>query len=82
MNYEEGFNAIDWNVMHIKGREDDYAKKVKMAECLTNLSISAEFFHCIYVEDNKTKQLVEKSLKENGIIKKPPYVDIAKWFNK
>lgn len=80
MDYNEGFNTIDWETMHSKGRCDDYAKQVKMAECLTDKNISAENFQCIYVKDNDTKYLVEKSLKNNGIIKRPPYVDVAKWL--
>lgn len=80
MDYEEGFDAIDWDTMHSKGREDDYDKKVKMAECLTNLSVPAKFFQCIYVSNNETKLSVEKSLEEHGITKKPPYVNVAKWL--
>lgn len=75
MNYSEGFEAIDWDTMQCKGREDDYAKKVKMAECLTELRIPVELFQCIYVKDKKTKKIVENKLKEYGITKKPPYVD-------
>lgn len=80
MDYEEGFEAIDWDTMHSKGREDDYAKKVKMAECLTDLRIPAEVFHCIYVKNDETKLLVEKSLEEYEITKKPPYVNVMPWF--
>jgi len=80
MEYEEGFKEIDWDTMHAKGRQDDYAKKVKMAECLTELIVPATVIQCIYVKDNETKLLVEKDLKDNGITEKPPFVDVSKWL--
>lgn len=79
MNYQEGFESIDWDTMQSKGREDDYAKKVKMAECLTELTIPASDFKCIYVKDEETKIIVEKKLKDYGITEKPPYVDVMPW---
>ncbi|GAA0753545.1 DarT ssDNA thymidine ADP-ribosyltransferase family protein [Clostridium sartagoforme] len=79
MDYAEGFEAIDWDTMHSKGRDDDYAKKVKMAECLTELTVPVECFQCIYVKDDETKKLVEKKLKDHGITEKPPYVDVMPW---
>lgn len=80
MDYKDGFDAIDWDTMQCKGRDDDYAKKVKMAECLTEFIIPPTIFQCIYVKDEETKLLVEKSLKEYDITKKPPYVDVSKWL--
>ncbi len=79
MDYSDGFEAIDWDTMQCKGREDDYAKKVKMAECLTELTIPMECFQSIYVKDEESKKLVENKLKEHGITEKPPYVDIMPW---
>lgn len=80
MDYKEGFEAIDWDTMHSKGRDDDYAKKVKMAECLTELAVPVGCFYCICVKDDETKKIVEKKLKENGITEKPPYVDVRPWI--
>lgn len=79
MDYAKGFESIDWYTMHSKGRDDDYAKKVKMAECLTELTVQVECFQCIYVKNDEIKRLVEKKLKEHGITKKPPYVDVMPW---
>ncbi|WP_297417309.1 DarT ssDNA thymidine ADP-ribosyltransferase family protein [Clostridium sp.] len=79
MDYKEGFDNIDWDTMQSKGREDDYAKKVKMAECLTELAVPANVFQCIYVKDDETKNIVEKKLKDHGITDKPPYVDVMPW---
>ena len=33
------------------GAIDDYSRSVKMAECLTDETISAELFQCVYVPD-------------------------------
>lgn len=80
LDYANGFDAIDWETMHSKGRDDDYAKKVKMAECLTNIIIPVASFQSIYVKDNDTKLIVEEKLSEHGITKRPPYIDIRPWF--
>lgn len=79
-DYDEGFELIEWDVMHKIGTTDDHSKHVKMAECLTKLNISAKYFQCIYVKNKDSKLLVEKKLKENGINNKPPYVDVQVWF--
>lgn len=79
MDYAEGFEAIDWDTMHSKGRDDDYAKKVKMAECLTERMVPVECFKCICVKDDKTKKLVERKLRDYDITEKPPYVDVMPW---
>lgn len=80
MDYDEGFESIDWNTMHSIGRDDDYAKKVKMAECLTDLRIPVNVMQCICVKDCETKLLVEQKLREYGRTEKPPYINIKPWF--
>lgn len=79
MDYNEGFKAIDWDTMKCKGRDDEYAKQVKMAECLTHCRVPVEYFHIIYVKDEESKNIVEEKLKEYGITKKPPYINIMPW---
>ncbi len=78
--YEEGFHKIDWDTMHTHGTDDTYTKNVKMAECLTEKTIPAQYFQCICVKDERTKKIVEDKLRAKGIIKKPPFVDIRQWF--
>lgn len=80
MEYEEGFKEIDWNTMHTKGINDNYTKQVKMAECLTRLIVPAKVFQCIYVKNNDIRPFVEKNLEDNGIVSKPPFVNLAKWL--
>lgn len=80
-SYDEGFSMIDWNAMSISGNYDKYVKHVKMAECLSQYTIPIEFVKCIYVKNEEAKNLVENKLRENGILKKPPYVNIkSEWF--
>lgn len=78
--YEEGFETIDWDTMHTPGTEDRYTKSVKMAECLTNLRVPADVFHCIYVKSEETRAIVQHKLQSKGITKKPPYVDVGPWL--
>lgn len=79
-DYAEGFEAIDWEAMHLTGTEDTYVKNVKMAECLTEKIIPAKNFQCIYVKDEITKKLVEEKLERKSLLSKPPFVDIGPWF--
>ena len=39
--FDEGMSKIDWDTMMEVGRDDQYAKEVKMAESLTDLIIPA-----------------------------------------
>ncbi|CVN54338.1 DarT ssDNA thymidine ADP-ribosyltransferase family protein [Bacillus altitudinis] len=79
-DYDEGFEKIDWNTMHTLGTEDRYTKNVKMAECLTPLSVPAKFFKCIYVKNEKTRSDVQNKLQSKGINKTPPFVNIGQWL--
>ena len=80
LEYDNGFNEIDWDAMQTSGNEDEYIKHVKMAECVTDLRIPVEKFFCIYVKDEKNKKIVEDMLTENGLKFPPPFVNIQKWF--
>lgn len=79
MDYDEGIQAIDWNIMQKKGLDDDNAKQIKMAECLTDLIVPVNCFQCIYVRNEEIKEIVEEKLKEHGVERKPPFVDIMPW---
>lgn len=79
-DYEEGFKAIDWDTMHTTGTENPYVKSVKMAECLTQQILPAEFFHCIYVKSEETRVAVKRKLESKGIISTPPYVSVGRWL--
>lgn len=79
-DYDEGFEAFDWDIMHTPGTEDRYAKSVKRAECLTPLIVPAKLFHCIYVKNEATRASVREKLKSEGITNTPPFVDIGLWL--
>lgn len=80
LDYDDGFNQIDWEVMVQRGLTDDYAKQVKMAECLTEKRVPANLFKSIAVKNAETKQKVEDMLRANNINGNPPYVNIQRWF--
>lgn len=80
--YDEGFSKIDWDTLMEVGRDDNYAKEVKMAECLTDLIVPAECFKCIYVPSEEVKNIVEQKFRDNDLDFPPPYVNVQKvWFD-
>ena len=73
---------IDWETLMEVGRNDNYAKEVKMAECLTDLIVPPQCFKCIYVPSEEVRQIVEEKLEKYDIDFPPPYVNVMKqWFN-
>lgn len=79
--YDEGFAKIDWDTLMEKGRSDDYAKHVKMAECLTDLLIPVKCFAAIYVKNDDLKKFVVEKLQEKKFDFPLPYVNTQKfWF--
>ena len=81
-DYDEGFQRIDWGTMMEKNRTDDYAKHVKMAECLTEKTIPINHFRCIYVESEDVKEKTIFILNENGVDFPPPFINaMGVWFN-
>lgn len=80
-NYDDGFNRIDWETLMEKNRTDEYAKQVKMAECLTEKSIPIELFQGIYVQSEEVKGKVSDILHRNNKDFPPPYINVQKcWF--
>lgn len=62
-------------------REDDYAKQVKMAECLIEKRISIGTFKCIYVASEQVKKKTIEIIENNHISFPPPYINIRSiWF--
>lgn len=81
-DYDEGFQRIDWGTMMEKNRIDDYAKHVKMAECLTEKTIPINHFKCIYVPSEDVKEKTIYILNENGVDFPPPFINVmGVWFN-
>lgn len=81
-DYDEGFQRIDWGTMMEKNRTDDYAKHVKMAECLTEKTIPINHFRCIYVASEDVKEKTIFILNEDGVDFPPPFINaMGVWFN-
>jgi hypothetical protein len=80
-SYDEGFSKIDWDTLMEINRTDEYAKQVKMAECLTEKRIAIELFQGIYVQSDDVKEKVSAILNENNKNFPPPYINVQKyWF--
>lgn len=80
-NYDEGFNLIDWEIMTKVGLTDDHAKRIKMAECLSDRVIPVRAFKCFYVSSESVKIYVESVLHKCGVNFPPPFVNIMpQWF--
>jgi hypothetical protein len=80
-DYDEGIDKIDWDTLMEVGRLDDYAKHVKMAECITEKRISINYLTCIYVSNIKIKETVLNILNQNNVICPPPHINVQpKWF--
>lgn len=81
-NYKEGFELIDWDVLMEPNREDNYAKEVKMAECLTDKIVPIDCIESIYVPSEEVKKYVLCMLQNYGINTPKPYVNVMEvWFN-
>lgn len=80
-DYDEGFNLIDWEIMTKVGLTDDHAKRIKMAECLSDRVIPIRAFKCFYVSSESVKIYVESVLHKCGVNFPPPFVNIMpQWF--
>ena len=80
-DYDEGFNLIDWEIMTKVGLTDDHAKRIKMAECLSDRVIPVRAFKCFYVSSELVKIYVESVLHKCGVNFPPPFVNIMpQWF--
>lgn len=84
--YDDGFEAIDWQTMELKipeaqscGIDLRYHKQVRMAECLAISPISVEFIQSIIVPDEETRDYV-LSLFESFSVNTIPYVNVRNWF--
>lgn len=84
--YGKGLEEIDWDTMELtipeaqnKGVDLRYHRQVRMAECLSPFTISAENFQSINVPDDVTKEQVERLLDLYNIRSKP-HINIRNWF--
>ena len=60
LDYDDGIEAIDWDVMNKRDYSDQYCKCVCMAECLAPGSVNVDLFHAIYVKDDEAQEQVKE----------------------
>lgn len=59
LDYEEGFNAINWEKAEERNYSDPVSKNACMAECLAVSPVKTDDFFTIYVANEDTKSYVE-----------------------
>lgn len=74
-DYNEGMNRIDWETMEVKMAEiaptdQDYAKEVKMAECISCNPIPSQDFAYIYCNERYVEDLKKRYPMLSDIIQK------------
>lgn len=67
LEYEEGMNAIDWEVMNQRDYHNDDCKSVCMAECLSPSDVQVNLFFKIFVATEDDKSQVFFELKKVGL---------------
>lgn len=82
-DYDEGFNLIDWDILQKKNLYTDYAKEVKMAECLTDKVLPIEYFSQLYVPSEEIKDEINDVLEKHNISDsiRPNINVLPIWFN-
>ena len=73
LDYEEGFDRINWDSMNEKNYQDKESRNACMAECLSLVTVSPVNFHSVYVRTNEVKQRVDGILRSFRV---SPYVNV------
>jgi hypothetical protein len=73
MDYQAGFDIIDWGKMNERDYADPESKSVGMAECLSPQEIQANIFFKIFVKSQSSKDKVADLIKEFNL---SMYLDI------
>jgi hypothetical protein len=60
LDYNDGMNTINWELMEQRQYTNQHCKITCMAECVYKGSISTDFFSSIVCKSQKTKTMVEK----------------------
>lgn len=67
LEWEDGMNSIDWELISDRDYSDHDCKEACMAECLFEGSVPAKFFHAIYVRTDKAKSEILTILEEEKL---------------
>ncbi|WP_338583336.1 DarT ssDNA thymidine ADP-ribosyltransferase family protein [Pseudomonas sp. MAG733B] len=64
LDYNSGFEAIDWALMNTRAYQNSECKSVCMAECLSPDVVNPKTFSRIYVPNEEVKLLCEAKMRE------------------
>ncbi|MDN3680089.1 DarT ssDNA thymidine ADP-ribosyltransferase family protein [Vibrio tapetis subsp. quintayensis] len=67
LDYDEGFNRIDWDAMNRRDYHDEESKSVCMAECISPKAVAVDDFFMIFVPSEQVKQNVQMLLSDEGV---------------
>ena len=73
MNYQDGFEAIDWETMNIRDYHDPECKSICMAECLSTSPVPADKFFRIYAPSDVVAEEIREMIDALGL---PLEVDV------
>ena len=87
-SYDEGINAINWDIMELRktdplpfGVTEQQRGLIRMAKCLSPSPLPINVFKCIYVKNDDNASYVTRVLQQYGIQTNPPYINIQpKYF--
>jgi hypothetical protein len=68
MDYQDGFEAIDWEVMNRRVYHDAHCKSVCMAECLSPDPVPTSDFFRIYVSNEEVERFVLKTIRSLNLL--------------
>lgn len=63
LEYNEGFEAINWELMNTRAYQNSECKNVCMAECLSPRVVNPKTFSRIYVPNEEVKTLCEAKMR-------------------
>lgn len=82
-SFDDGMASIDWSIMNLKKTDtlpinvtERQRILVRMAECLSPVSIPISDFHSIIVRDDECANFVRGILCRYNIDTNPPYIDV------
>lgn len=67
LDYAEGFDAINWDVMNARDYHDPECKSICMAEYLSSEVVSPDDFFKIFVSNSEVEALCEAKMREASV---------------
>lgn len=67
LDYDEGINTINWDLMNQRDYRNESCRLTCMAECLSPTAVAPHYISAIYVKDEHSAQHVNQLLNTHGI---------------